>query len=84
MLEWAAQGSGGFIDPGGVQGTFRCCSKGHGLVGNIGSRWAVGLDDPGGLFQPLSVTGRDLISRWSNVSEALCETVSTQFFSLQY
>ena len=52
MLEWAAQGGGGVINPGGVQGTFRCCTNGGGLVGNIGGRWTVGLDDLGGLFQP--------------------------------
>lgn len=30
---------------------FRCCTEGHGLVGNIGGRWVVGLDDLRGLFQ---------------------------------
>jgi len=35
--------------PGGVQETFRC-TEGHGLVGNIGDRWTVGLDDLVGLF----------------------------------
>jgi len=30
----------------------RCCAEGRGLVGNIGERWMVGLDDLGGLFQP--------------------------------
>jgi len=30
----------------------RCCTEGHGLVGNIGDRWTVGLDDLGDLFQP--------------------------------
>lgn len=34
---------------GGVQETFRCCTKGHGIVG---SRGMVGPDDLGGLFQP--------------------------------
>jgi len=29
----AAQGGGGVTIPGGVQETFRCCIKGHGLVG---------------------------------------------------
>jgi len=29
----AAQGGGGVTIPGGVQETFRCCTKGHGLVG---------------------------------------------------
>ena len=36
---------------GGVQELFRCCTEGDGLVGNIGGRWMVGLDDLGGLFQ---------------------------------
>jgi len=31
---------------------FRCCTEGHGLVGNIGDRGTVGLDDLRGLFQP--------------------------------
>ena len=34
----AAQGGGGVIVPGGVQEAFRCCTEGHGLVGNIGGR----------------------------------------------
>ena len=50
-LEWAVQGGGGFTIPRGVQETLRCCTKGHGLVGNIGDRQTVGLDDLGGLFQ---------------------------------
>ena len=29
-----------------------CGTKGHGLVGYIGGRWMVELDDLGGLFQP--------------------------------
>ena len=29
-----------------------CGNKEHGLGGNIGSRWTVGLDDLRGLFQP--------------------------------
>jgi len=29
-----------------------CCTEGCGLVGSIGGRWTVGLDDLGGLFQP--------------------------------
>ena len=49
-LEWAAQEDGGVIVPGGVQGTFRCCTEGHGLVGNIGDEGMVGLDDLVGLF----------------------------------
>ena len=35
-----------------VQEEFRCCTNGHGLVGNIGDRWIVGLDDLGGRVQP--------------------------------
>ena len=42
MLEWAAQGGGGVTDPGGIQGMFRRCVEGHGLVGTIGDRWTVG------------------------------------------
>ena len=34
----AAQGGGGVTDTGGVQETFRCCTEGHDLVGNIGDR----------------------------------------------
>ena len=30
---------------------FSCCAEGHGLGGNIGDKWTVGLDDPGGLSQ---------------------------------
>ena len=51
-LEWAAQGGGGVTVSGGVQEKFRCCIEGHGLVGNIGDIWTVGLNDLGGLFQP--------------------------------
>ena len=51
-LAQAAQGGGGVTDPGGVQETFRCCIERHGLVGNIGDRWTVELDDLFGLFQP--------------------------------
>jgi len=40
-----------FPVPGGVQGTFRYCTEGPGLVGNVGDRWMVGVDDLGGLFQ---------------------------------
>jgi len=53
VLEWAAQGGGGVIDPSGVHGTCRHCVEGHGLVRTIGDRWTAGLDDPVGLFQPL-------------------------------
>ena len=48
----AARGGVGVTVPGGVQETFRCCTEGCGLVGNIGGRWTVGLDDLRGLFQP--------------------------------
>ena len=33
MLEWAAQGGGRITVPGGVQETFRCCTKEHRLLG---------------------------------------------------
>ena len=51
-LEWAAQGGGGVINPGDIQGTFRCCGEGHGLVRTTGGGWTVGLDDLVGLIQP--------------------------------
>ena len=51
-LEQAAHRAGWVTVPGGVQEISRCCTKGHGLVGTDGGRWAVGLDDLGGLFQP--------------------------------
>ena len=34
----AAQGGGGVTNPGGVQGTFRRCTEGHGLMRTIGDR----------------------------------------------
>jgi len=46
------RGDGGVTTPGGVQETFRCCTEGHGLEGNIGDKRTVGLDDLRGLFQP--------------------------------
>ena len=51
-MEWAAQGGGELILPGGFREAFRCCTEGHNLVGNIGDRWMAGLDDLVGLFQP--------------------------------
>jgi len=47
-LEEAAQGGCGVT----VKEVSRCCTEGHGLVGNIGGRGTVGLDDLRGLFQP--------------------------------
>jgi len=38
VLEWAAQGGGGVTIPGDVQETFRCVTKGHGVIGNVGDR----------------------------------------------
>ena len=32
MLEWAAEGGGGVTNLESVQETFRCCTKGHGIV----------------------------------------------------
>jgi len=49
-LEPAAQGRAGVTVPGDVQEAFRCCTEGHGLVGNIGNI-TVGLDDLGSLSQ---------------------------------
>lgn len=51
MLEWAARGAGSH-QPGGVGGRCGCGTEGRGSVGNAGGRRAVGLGDPGGLFQP--------------------------------
>ena len=51
-LEWAAQGSGGVTEPGGVQRAFGSCVEGHGLERTIGDGRIVGLDDPVGLLQP--------------------------------
>lgn len=48
----AAQGGDGVTDPGGVTEMLRCCTEKHGLVGNTGGRWIVGMDDLEGLFQP--------------------------------
>jgi len=52
VLEWAAQGGGGVSVPGGIHSTFRCCTEGHGLEGNIDDMCTVRLGDLGGLFQP--------------------------------
>ena len=52
-LDWTAQGGDGVTILEDVQATFRCCTNGQGLLGNIGDRWTVGLDNLGGLFQPL-------------------------------
>ena len=49
MLEQAAHGGDGVAVPGGVQETFRCCTEGHGLLGNIGDRLTVEPDDLRGL-----------------------------------
>ena len=51
-MEGTIQGRGGVTDLGGVQGTFRCCVEGHGLMRTVGDGWMVGLDDLVGLFQP--------------------------------
>ena len=54
LLEWllAAQEGGGVTIPGCVQEMFSCCTEGHCLVGNVGDRWMVGVDDLKGFFQP--------------------------------
>jgi len=57
-LERAAQGGGGVTNLGGVQGTFRCCVEGHGLVRTIGDGCIVWLDDLVGLFHPWWFYGR--------------------------
>ena len=43
--------TGQIVDTYCVQEMLGCCTEGHGLVGNIGGRRMVGLDDLGGLFQ---------------------------------
>lgn len=48
-LEWAAQGGGGIWR---CSRNVRCCTEGHGLVGDVEDRWMVGLVDLRGLFQP--------------------------------
>lgn len=35
-----------------VQEIFKHCTEGRALVGNVGDRHTVGLDDLGGIFQP--------------------------------
>lgn len=47
------QRGGRLTVPGGVHEMQNCGTEGHGLVGNIGGRWTVELDNLGGLFQPL-------------------------------
>ena len=39
-LQWAAQEGDGVTNPGGVQGAFRHCVEGHGLMRAIGDGWA--------------------------------------------
>lgn len=51
MLEQAVQGGGVDTVPRVVQEMFNGCTEGHGLVGNTGDRWTVGLDNHRGLFQ---------------------------------
>ena len=50
-LAEAAQGGGEVTVPAGVE-MFRCCTEGHGLVGNTGAKWMVELDDLRDLFRP--------------------------------
>ena len=41
------------------------CTEGHGLVGNTGDGWTVGLDDLRGLFQPWGVyDSMTLLQHW--------------------
>ena len=42
-LDQTAQESSGATVPGSIRETFRYCTKGHGLVGNIGGWWMVRL-----------------------------------------
>jgi len=53
--EWSGAGMGcpgrwWSHHPWSVEETFRCCTEGHGLVGNIGDMWKTALDDKG-LYQ---------------------------------
>jgi len=50
-LDQAAQEGGGVSIPGGVQ-EMSGCGTGMWLVGDIGGRWTLGLDDLRGLYQP--------------------------------
>lgn len=50
-MEQAAEGGGGVTVPTSVQETCRIGIEEHGLVGSVGSRWTVELDDLRGLFQ---------------------------------
>jgi len=52
VLEQAAQRGDGVTDTGVVQGMFRCCVEGPGLVRTIGDWWTVELDYLVRLFQP--------------------------------
>jgi len=65
--------------PGDAQETFRCCTKGHGLGGNIGGMCIVGLSDLGGLFQPWwfyntsdsTSIGSSLVLNWNDWRKSL-------------
>ncbi len=45
MLEQTAQGTGRVTIPEGAYGKGRCNTYSHGLLGSVGGRWTVGLDD---------------------------------------
>ena len=51
-LEQTGKGVDAATKPGGGKEVFICCTEGHDLVGNIGDKWMVALDDLRGLFQP--------------------------------
>ena len=48
----SSPGGGGVTVPEGAPEPWRCGTGGRVLVGSIGGRWAVGLNDVRGLFQP--------------------------------
>jgi len=47
------------------------CTEGHGLVGNVGDRWTVGMDDLGGLFQPWWFYDFMLLDVFSNTNDSM-------------
>ena len=51
-----SQIGGGITVPGGLQDIFRFCTEGHSLVGTIGDRWTVGLDDQSDLSYSMILT----------------------------
>jgi len=61
VLERAAQGGAGVTEHGGVQETFRCCTAGRGLVGNIGERCTVCLNVFSNLGDSVILSAKELM-----------------------